>query len=1290
MKEKVGIRLLIILVAMFFSIIILGGINKSNASELIGEWNISANDGESNIIASLYDNGSLIISGRGEIIDFEKSDDRGYFDNINEIKNVVVEPGVTSIGRLTFDRCNNIETILLPDGLRKIGEGAFYECKKLKEVNLPESLEELGESVFIRCYQLTNIKIPFGIDKIDYNCFYGCSNLQKIEMTNAVKEIKDRAFYKCGFRNIELPNGLQKIGEEVFKECTNLESIEIPSNVIEIGKGAFSKCSSLKYIDLPNSIEKLEENIFEYCKSIREINNTENITTIGKDAFLNSKINLDVLNDSKFKNVEIPNFIKNYITLNPNSYELVNCEFNDDNAVIINTELFGDNELIINDGNLNGLTIKFSINSTNGFIPEFYGTTNITIKVGDELNLKTSYYRIFAKDYEDGNITRNIQIISNNVNTSREGIYEIEYKIIDSDNNTVRIVVPVHVIENGDRKIQRTLYTLPDASILNDSVFTRGNNHDSQDLGIYLPANKTFKIRQLNKTEKTMYLHLFNDDRIKENSIETVVYGVSDDIVNDLGRVEYTNEELQNIPDDKKDKDTGTVKDSEMYYVKNMNSKLELKEEYIDVINKTNIKYKINYKENQEYQNWDKYNEKSYDSVPVIKTLYGVDEKPVIEVILNDDIKPLDYYTYGDETEEFIDNWNISQNSYAILEGNRTTFLTPIKDLNDLCKSKKDKNIMSSGKNKYRYDDFTNIDQILNYYDNLVETYDNWIGLSNNPSNPYDFNIKSKFFVKADVHGTGGLAYSMSNYTYCTTDTIDTYLHKEGSVWAPFHEFGHGYQGFLKNKELYLGEISNNFFAYYYQKNDMPDEDWLEEEIGDPAKLEKMVNSIRNNTILEENQKSFLEYYPKENGKNEEQETRVNRFRSRLFVYINLLNKLDYELVFPYTYSYCRKLEYEGKKDYISATDIIAKCFSEASGYNVIPYLESWNLTVSEEIKNEIYDKDYPIVYFLNDLVKTDTKIEQLKENLSLPYYYSLVSNTDIENDNLKGEVSLYLNTSELNKLKESNILLKSGSNVVKAVSVNGNNLQVSDIPAGIYEIESSNDKFKINNRYIYVTENETTLLNIESEEIPENPESDNPEPDNPEPDNPQPDNPQPDNPQPDNPQPDNPEPDNPQPDNPQPDNPQPDNPQPDNPEPDNPQPDNPEPDNPEPDNPEPDNPQPDNPEPDNPEPDNPEPDNPEPDNPQPDNPQPDNPEPDNPESENIKQDNQKQEESKNSRQKETELENKKVTVKEQNITSGKKIIPKTGISRLIIPIAIIINIVLGVITYLKYKNLKE
>jgi len=109
----------------------------------------------------LSDNGTLTISGNGEMYNygFGYTDLEGEKENLyngevpwytyqNDIKSVIVEPGVTRIGAFAFEFFKNATSISLPDGLKSIGTCAFAVCKSLEEINIPETVEKIGDSVF--------------------------------------------------------------------------------------------------------------------------------------------------------------------------------------------------------------------------------------------------------------------------------------------------------------------------------------------------------------------------------------------------------------------------------------------------------------------------------------------------------------------------------------------------------------------------------------------------------------------------------------------------------------------------------------------------------------------------------------------------------------------------------------------------------------------------------------------------------------------------------------------------------------------------------------------------------------------------------------------------------------------------------------------------------------------------------------------------------------------------------------------------------------------------------------
>ena len=96
-------------------------------------WTKTESDGLTWI---LYEDGTLNISGTGEM--------RGYIaysiispacDNSN-IKNVVIEDGITSIGSSAFYSCYSLTDITIPNGVTSIGSSVFDDCFFLKTISL--------------------------------------------------------------------------------------------------------------------------------------------------------------------------------------------------------------------------------------------------------------------------------------------------------------------------------------------------------------------------------------------------------------------------------------------------------------------------------------------------------------------------------------------------------------------------------------------------------------------------------------------------------------------------------------------------------------------------------------------------------------------------------------------------------------------------------------------------------------------------------------------------------------------------------------------------------------------------------------------------------------------------------------------------------------------------------------------------------------------------------------------------------------------------------------------------
>ncbi|CEK36655.1 Actinobacterial surface-anchored domain protein (plasmid) [[Clostridium] sordellii] len=69
-----------------------------------------------------------------------------------------------------------------------------------------------------------------------------------------------------------------------------------------------------------------------------------------------------------------------------------------------------------------------------------------TIKVGDKFNPMAG---VTAIDKEDGNITKDIKVIENTVDTSKPGTYKVVYEVTDSQGETTTKTITVTVESNN-------------------------------------------------------------------------------------------------------------------------------------------------------------------------------------------------------------------------------------------------------------------------------------------------------------------------------------------------------------------------------------------------------------------------------------------------------------------------------------------------------------------------------------------------------------------------------------------------------------------------------------------------------------------------------------------------------------------------------------------------------------------------------------------------------------------------------------------------------------------------
>ena len=259
----------------------------ASAEEIGAEtWN------EDNLTWTLDADGTLTISGEGKMKNYSWSASSPATQKTDNVKKVVIQEGVTSIGNRAFSDCTGLESIEIPSGVTSIGVNAFQGCRNLASIEIPNSVTNIGISAFRRCTSLSSITIPSSVTSIGDYAFYDTSWLTNKRQENdslvIVNEILIDGAACSG--EVTIPDGVTNIGKYAFSDCNNLASIKIPEGVTSIGDGAFYKCTGLTSINIPEGVTSIGDYVFESCNKLASITIPSSVTSIGAGVFRQHRI----------------------------------------------------------------------------------------------------------------------------------------------------------------------------------------------------------------------------------------------------------------------------------------------------------------------------------------------------------------------------------------------------------------------------------------------------------------------------------------------------------------------------------------------------------------------------------------------------------------------------------------------------------------------------------------------------------------------------------------------------------------------------------------------------------------------------------------------------------------------------------------------------------------------------------------------------------------------------------------------------------------------------------------
>lgn len=257
--------------------------------------------------------------------------------HFDEIKEVIIGEGVTSIGTYAFYNCKNLESVTIPKSVTGINRYAFSGCLGMTTVNFNAENCSINSNVFNNCaiitlniganvnrlpkiYTIETATFAEGANKIPDYAFSGCYNLKSVTIPNTVTNIGREAFYNCSsLESITIPEKVTYIGSEAFCDCSNLTTVNFNAESCgQIGYYAFSYCpikvlniganvdylpdiNTLETVTLINGATKIPDYAFSGCTNLKSVTIPDSVTSIGDGAFQNC---------SNLENIEIPDGVK--------------------------------------------------------------------------------------------------------------------------------------------------------------------------------------------------------------------------------------------------------------------------------------------------------------------------------------------------------------------------------------------------------------------------------------------------------------------------------------------------------------------------------------------------------------------------------------------------------------------------------------------------------------------------------------------------------------------------------------------------------------------------------------------------------------------------------------------------------------------------------------------------------------------------------------------------------------------------------------------------------------------
>lgn len=309
-------KLLVVAVVLFFLIIMLI-VSARAISSVVASGHCGGEGGGTNLTWVLTEDGVLTIFGEGAMKNYTSSESSPWHLQ-GSIKTVVIEDGVTTIGKMAFYDCSNLAEVTIPNSVTTIGDYAFAFCTSLKQIhfgyNAPKTFgkntfynnstrvyypadnetwtetvkQNYGGTITWKSYPSGSCggegdgsNLTWALTEDGTLIIFGGGAMADWEYSNHVPWHS----YRGDINVVVIPSSVTSIGSNAFLYCDALPSVTIPDSVTSIGDNAFMECTRLTSVTIPASVTSIGLRVFTYCDNLTSITVDGNNPNYSSDSF---------------------------------------------------------------------------------------------------------------------------------------------------------------------------------------------------------------------------------------------------------------------------------------------------------------------------------------------------------------------------------------------------------------------------------------------------------------------------------------------------------------------------------------------------------------------------------------------------------------------------------------------------------------------------------------------------------------------------------------------------------------------------------------------------------------------------------------------------------------------------------------------------------------------------------------------------------------------------------------------------------------------------------------------